>query len=225
MASVSNIVTLKTAFPKKTKSPQQKIEAAMGKEKFQVVEDQLFGLFKELAASPDNSFSRSYLLKAANALADVSLTHAFRLSSSCINELVKAPTDEKIQETVCQFAGNSMRMYEARTGGDYKPTSRVNLEIMKMSSEFLHSQKSGDIFEHAAISYRQYLVFSSPVQRYDELAEIAKWIEVRNYPSPMLESFVGCLMNSAEKCGTFLGIPLEEDIMFRSSDVIEPVPS
>jgi hypothetical protein len=211
--------------PFNPKTPQQNIVQAMADQDYRVVENELFKLFQELAQNPDNSFSHTYFTNAVENLADVSLTDTFQLAARCICEIEeKSITSEKVQETVYNFAGPAIANWEVHTGGDYSLTHQLNLAIMKRSSEFIHSQQSGDIFEQAAASYREYLGSIDKTQRYDELLDVSIWLGERNYPSPMLQEFVDDLMSRATRSGSFLGIELEEDSL-RHLLYVVPTPS
>jgi hypothetical protein len=199
----------------------QKIEKSLDGGQFQAAENRLFALFHRLAeddqdengddVSEDTS-TYSYLLKTVERLSKKSLTHGFHLASRCIIAIEEElHFSDKLQEEFYSFATPVIGQWQMQNGGHFHATKELNKAIMKRSSEFLESEQADDIFENAAAGYREYLGSLHPTQRYDELFELSLWLRDRKYPSPLMENFVDGLMNSAQKYGNFMGIPLEED--------------
>lgn len=217
----SKALALRAGLPTNYASLHQKIEKSLQAGDYKAAEKRLFTLFHRLAADdeddhgqeiPDDISTYSYFLAAADRLSSQSLTHGFHLASRCIKAIEdESIFSERLQETVYGFAVPVMANWEEFDNRRLNHTKELNKAIMKRSSEFIESEQAEDIFESAAIGYREYLGTITPQQRYDELLELSEWLEGRKYPSPIMEEFVDDLMNSARDYGSCKGIPLEED--------------
>jgi len=220
---LSKALALRAGVPAEYSSLHQKIEKSLQAGDYKAAEKRLFTLFHRLAADdeddhgqeiPDDISTYSYFLAAADRLSSQSLTHGFHLASRCITAIEdESIFSERLQEAVYGFAVPVMANWEESDNRRLNHTKELNKAIMKRSSEFIESEQAEDIFESAAIGYREYLGTITPQQRYDELLELSVWLGNRKYPSPMMVEFVDDLMNSARDYGVFKGIPLEEDMI------------
>lgn len=210
----TSALALRAGVPEGCTHLHQTIERSLRCGDYQTSEDSLFDLFNSLVSMPENTSAYTYLLGAADRLSSKSLTHGFQLASRCITAIEEEGISlEKLQETVYGFAVPAIMNWEEHDNSRLNYTKELNKAIMKRSSEFIESEQAGDIFESAAIGFREYLGSITPQQRYDELLELSLWLKDLQYPSLMMEGFVSDLMKSAKAYGSFMGIPLEEDTM------------
>jgi len=197
----------------------EQIEDALRNGKIDKAEQGLFDLFVQLSANnEDDNKSRkyvstlSYWLKTALKLYDKSKLSAFNLSERCIEMIGTQPVTSEYAQAVVY--GYSLPIISAMEGSDTLFVHRaveMYKMIMKRSSEFVKSRNAEEIFEYAAIGFRNFLGTISPTARYQELSELENWLEGRNSDSLYLQDFVDDLINSRESYGNEWGIPLEED--------------
>lgn len=197
-------------------------ETAMKKRAYQSAGWVLYKFFRVLSIDADQAQQKNagnhgrgsaYLVKAAERLTSESVEHGFNLAICCIDAIDEGLiSSESLQAAACRFSLSAIERREKQSG-DYAETCHLNLAIMKKSADFYQVNDSQEIFERAAIAYREYLVTLHPASRYDVVKEMDEGLAEQEYLPSLLQSFVNSLLPGVKAYGPHWGIPMEEDVV------------
>jgi len=198
-----------------------RIEDAFKVADFKQVENHLYSLFYRLAEHIDKEADSipnkdipvySYLLSRADKLSKLSPINGFQLAERCIETIeAEGLLNQHLLSTVYGFAlpiisdAENFEGYTGRIKELYKT-------IMKRSSEFEMSECADQIFDNACVRFENYLAGISPVSRYLEVSELARWVDSRERAEGPLADFVNPLLSSSVSYGNGMGIPFASDV-------------